>query len=87
SQAVEGLWQGWNSGETGRMTPESTGQAWSSFVAARDELGRHAQLWARQLAENDLALNLLDFCREIGRMRALKIEGSKHENSTGSSRG
>ena len=85
SQAVEGLWQAWNSGETARVTPESTIQAWSSFVAARDELSRHAQLWARQLAANDLALNLLDFCQEIGRMRALKIEGSKHENSTGSS--
>ncbi len=87
SRAVDGLWQAWNSGETARVTPESTNLAWSSFVAARDELGRHARLWARQLAANDLALNLLDFCREIGRMRALKIEGSKHENSTRSSRG
>jgi uncharacterized repeat protein (TIGR03837 family) len=86
SQAVEGLWQEWNRGEAGRATPESTIQAWSSFVAARGELSRHAQLWVRQLAANDLALNLLDFCQEIGRMRALKIEGSKHENSTGSSR-
>jgi uncharacterized repeat protein (TIGR03837 family) len=86
SQAVEGLWQAWNRDEAGRITPESTIQAWSSFVAARDELDSHAQLWARQLAANDLALNLLDFCREIGRMRALKIEGSKHENSTRSSR-
>jgi hypothetical protein len=31
--------------------------------------------WARHLAENNLALNLLDFSKEIGRMRALKIEG------------
>ncbi len=62
------------------------GQAWTSFVAARGELDSHAQHWAWQLAENNLALNLLDFCREIGRMRALEIEGSKHEDSTRSSR-
>jgi uncharacterized repeat protein (TIGR03837 family) len=68
SQAVEGLWQAWNTGG-------EAGQAWTSFVAARDELDRHAQHWSRQLAENNLALNLLDFCQEIGRMRALKIEG------------
>lgn len=86
SRAVEGLWQAWNSGETARATPGSTSLAWTSFVAARGELDRHGQLWARQLAANDLALNLLDFYQEIGRMRALKIEGSKHENSTRSSR-
>jgi uncharacterized repeat protein (TIGR03837 family) len=68
SQAVEGLWQAWNTGG-------EEGQAWTSFVAARGELDRHAQHWARQLAGNNLALNLLDFCQEIGRMRALKIEG------------
>jgi uncharacterized repeat protein (TIGR03837 family) len=79
SRAVAGLWRAWNGGA-------AAGQAWVSFVAARGELERHARLWARELAGNNLALNLLDFCQEIGRMRALKIEGSKHENSTGSSR-
>jgi uncharacterized repeat protein (TIGR03837 family) len=54
---------------------DAAGQAWPAFAAARDELERHAQHWARQLAENNLALNLLDFSREIGRMRAIKIEG------------
>jgi uncharacterized repeat protein (TIGR03837 family) len=68
SQAVEGLWQAWNTGG-------EAGQAWTSFVAARGELDRHAQHWARHLAENNLALNLLDFFQKIGRMRALKIEG------------
>ena len=73
-QAVAGLWQLWNRSEAGA---DSTGfgQAWISFVAARGELDQHTQYWARRLAENNLALNLLDFCREIGRMRALKIEG------------
>jgi uncharacterized repeat protein (TIGR03837 family) len=68
SQAVSSLWQAWNSGV-------EAGQAWSSFVAARGELDSHAQQWAEQLAGNDLALNLLDYFQEIGRMRALKIEG------------
>ena len=51
------------------------GQAWPAFIAARGELESYAQHWAQHLAENNLALNLLDFCGEIGRMRALKIEG------------
>ncbi|MBI5429028.1 MAG: elongation factor P maturation arginine rhamnosyltransferase EarP [Nitrosomonadales bacterium] len=66
--AVQGLWQAWN-------TESGAGQAWPAFMAERGELDRHAQHWARQLAENNLALNLLDFSREIGRMRAFEIEG------------
>jgi uncharacterized repeat protein (TIGR03837 family) len=57
----------------GRET--GAGQWWPAFIAARGELERHARLWAQQLSENNLALNILDFSREIGRMRALKIEG------------
>ena len=68
SAALQGLWQAWNQ-ESG------VGQAWPAFIGVRGEIERHAQHWARQLAENNLALNLLDFSREIGRMRAIKIEG------------
>jgi uncharacterized repeat protein (TIGR03837 family) len=68
SHAVRGLWNSWNM-ESG------AGQAWSAFISARGELERHTQHWARHLAENNLALNLLDFSREIGRMRAFEIEG------------
>ena len=76
SPAVEGLWQAWNGGgEAGQATSTSSGQAWPAFAAELSEANRCAQDWARQLAENDLALNLLDFCREIGRIRALKNEG------------
>ena len=67
-QAVQGLWKAWNE-ESG------AGQAWPAFIAARGELERHAQHWAGQLAGNNLALNLLDFSREIGKMRACNIEG------------
>ena len=63
SQAIQGLWQAWNSGG-------EAGQAWPEFATARVELERHTQDWARQLATNNLALNLLNFYREIGTMRA-----------------
>ena len=68
SMAVQGLWQSWNKGSGADLT-------WPAFIAARGEFERHTQIWARQLAENNLALNLLDFSREIGRMRAFEIEG------------
>ena len=68
AQAVQGLWQAWNNGD-------GAGNAWPAFAAARDELERHAQDWAQQLAKNNLALNLLDFYQKIGRMRAFEIEG------------
>ena len=70
SQAVQGLWRAWNSGGCGEA-----GQAWPAFAAARSELDSRAQGWARELADNNLALNLLDFCKKIGRMRAFEIEG------------
>jgi len=51
------------------------GQAWAAFAAEIGEINSCTHEWARQLAENNLALNLLDFSREIGRMRAFEIEG------------
>ncbi|HEU0220515.1 MAG TPA: elongation factor P maturation arginine rhamnosyltransferase EarP [Gallionella sp.] len=68
SQAMQGLWLAWNSGG-------EAGLAWPAFAAVRGELGSRAQGWARELAENNLALNLLDFSQKIGRMRAFEIEG------------
>jgi len=67
-EAVEGLWQFWNKGG-------EAGQAWLPFSSEIVEINRRAQEWSLQLAENNLVLNLLDFYREIGRMRALKNEG------------
>lgn len=68
SQAVHDFWREWN--DEGKA-----GQAWPAFAAVQEELERHAQDWARHLAGNNLALNLLDFSGEIGKMRAFKIEG------------
>ena len=68
NEALHGMWKAWS-------LESGAGRWWPAFIAARGELERHARLWAQQLSENNLALNLLDFSREIGRMRALKIEG------------
>lgn len=67
-RAVQDLWETWN-GSTG------AGTAWPAFAAVREELSCRAQDWTRRLAKNNLALNLLDFSGEIGRMRAFEIEG------------
>lgn len=70
TQALYGLWEAWN-GEASIPI----GQAWNDFCAHRSMLRSRAREWARELAENNLALNLLDFFRKTGRMRAFKIEG------------
>ncbi|MBY0575696.1 MAG: elongation factor P maturation arginine rhamnosyltransferase EarP [Gallionellaceae bacterium] len=67
-QAVQSLWCEWNK-------EGAAGENWPAFAAVRAELDARAQNWARELAKNNLALNLLDFYREIGRMRAFEIEG------------
>ncbi len=61
--ALESLWEAWNE-------ESSSGQAWPLFAAELGELKQHAQHCSRQWAVNNLALNLLDFCQEIGKMRA-----------------
>ncbi len=66
AQANENLWLVWN-GEG------DIASAWQAFDTQRGELERHALAWSAQLAGNSLALNLLDFFREVGRIRAFKI--------------
>lgn len=55
----EALWLAWN-GEG------DVASAWQGFVAQRGELFLHARTWSARLAENNLALNLLDFYRQVG---------------------
>ena len=69
SQAIEALWYAWNRGSEAGSTIDA-GQAWPLFAAELGELKQHAQHCSRQWAVNNLALNLLDFCQEIGKMRA-----------------
>jgi uncharacterized repeat protein (TIGR03837 family) len=69
ARAQRGLWEAWN-GEAASLPV-----VWNDFLAHQSMLREYSGHWARQLAGNNLALNLLDFSREIGRMRAFKIEG------------
>jgi uncharacterized repeat protein (TIGR03837 family) len=56
--AVRDLWSAWNGGQ-------DIAGAWQRFAAQRGELTRHGAEWARRLATNNLALNLLDFYRQV----------------------
>ncbi len=62
------LWQAWNMNDATTIA-----QAWENFSATHKPLRQHAQHWAQHLSNNNLALNLLDFCQKIGRIRAFKI--------------
>ncbi|MDD2776561.1 MAG: elongation factor P maturation arginine rhamnosyltransferase EarP [Gallionella sp.] len=62
------FWQAWNMGDETTIA-----QAWKNFIATREPLRLHAQRWAQHISHNNLALNLLDFCQKIGRIRAFKI--------------
>ena len=71
AQALHRLWEDWN-GEpaSGQAAPASPGQAWNDFQSHRSMLRQHAYSWAQQLSASNLALKLLDFFREVGKIRA-----------------
>lgn len=69
--ATRPLWLAWNMGDA-----KAIELAWTNFAAARAPLNHHAQHWAQYLSNNNLTLNLLDFCQKIGRIRAFKIAES-----------
>ena len=58
AQAVRQLWLAWNGGQ-------GIAAAWAHFVAQRGVLTRHGAEWALRLESNNLALNLLDFYRQV----------------------
>jgi uncharacterized repeat protein (TIGR03837 family) len=64
--ANEDMWLAWN----GEGDIAST---WQAYTLQRVELSFHARAWADKLAGNNLALNLLDFFSQVGRIRAFKI--------------
>jgi uncharacterized repeat protein (TIGR03837 family) len=57
SQSVRDLWLAWNGGQ-------DIAAAWTHFAAQRGVLTLQGSEWARRLASNNLALNLLDFYRQ-----------------------
>ncbi|MBI4936820.1 MAG: elongation factor P maturation arginine rhamnosyltransferase EarP [Nitrosomonadales bacterium] len=71
AQALCGLWEAWNGeGRQGVAPPLHIHGAWNDFRAHGSMLRQHATAWAQQLSGNSLALNLLDFFREVGKIRA-----------------
>lgn len=61
-EAVAALMRVWNQIETPRVTPAS---AWQAYVAALDEVARHAVQWAeRTAAVGELAAQLARFCHD-----------------------
>jgi uncharacterized repeat protein (TIGR03837 family) len=65
--AISDLCTAWNK-------EADAGHWWHAFVHAQVELKPHAKIWANALSKNNLALNLLDFCQNIGRIRAFENE-------------
>lgn len=65
------LWIAWNSGEVGSATV--TEQVWQQLQLNRPALLRHAHDWGQQLSSNNLALNLLDFSRKVGKIAPFEI--------------
>jgi uncharacterized repeat protein (TIGR03837 family) len=65
-RANENLWLAWNG-------QGDIASAWQSYDTQLVELEQQARAWAVKLAGNNLALNLLDFFSQVGRIRAFKI--------------
>jgi len=62
TSALARLWLAWNG--VGGIGP-----AWTGFAAVRGDLQRRSPDWSRAQSENNLALNLLSFSKEISTMR------------------
>jgi uncharacterized repeat protein (TIGR03837 family) len=58
AQAARDLWLAWNGGQ-------DIAVAWTHFAAQRELLTQYGAEWARRLESNNLALNLLDFYRQV----------------------
>ncbi len=85
-RSVRTLWDVWNGGEAaatepalsppqdlGQAASTNAGRAWNDFCKHRSMVRQHAQDWARQLSGNNLALNLLDFSRKVGKIAPFEI--------------
>ena len=71
---VKTLWRRWNTG----VDPEFdalniSAKHWNDFLLHQPVLLQYAVSWARQLDANNLALNLLDFSRKVGRIAPFEI--------------
>lgn len=65
ANSVEKIWLAWNG-------QADVADAWTRFIQHKLTIENHARIWAQQRASHNLALNLLDFWRQVGRIRAFK---------------
>jgi len=65
ASAMENMWLAWNG-------HGDIADAWLNFNIHRRSIENHAKNWAQRRAPHNLALNLLDFWRQVGRIRAFK---------------
>ena len=72
AETLQVLWERWNAGE---IEAQSTGinEAWNHLLVRQSILRHHADGWANKLVSNNLALNLLDFSRKVGRIAPFEI--------------
>ncbi|MDH2919402.1 MAG: elongation factor P maturation arginine rhamnosyltransferase EarP [Sideroxydans sp.] len=61
---MQSLWLAWNG--------QAVALNWANLTVHHPELLAHAERWSQHLAQNSLSVNLLDFCAEIGTIRAFK---------------
>ncbi|NOT18912.1 MAG: elongation factor P maturation arginine rhamnosyltransferase EarP [Sideroxydans sp.] len=58
AQIVQKMWLSWNGGQ-------GVAGAWQRFLAQREVISQHGRKWADRLSSNSLALNLLDFFKQV----------------------
>ncbi len=74
AQDVCALWDAWNIDDAASQADfASSGQAWNHFWMHQSMLRQHSSDWSRHLSGNNLALNLLDFSRRVGKIAAFEI--------------
>lgn len=74
ASALRTLWEAWNAGEAVNDDfSANINKSWNDFLRCQSMLLQHANVWAQQLSGNNLALNLLDFSRKVGKIAPFKI--------------
>ncbi len=74
AQAFRALWNAWNEVlSVGNADFIDWKQVWNDFILHQSTLRQHASAWTQQLSGNNLALNLLDFSRKVGRIAPFEI--------------
>ena len=72
--AIRGLWTAWNNGDSASQVDFTDWTLlWNDFLNHQSMLLQNANAWAQMLSGNNLALNLLDFSRKVGRIAPFEI--------------